>query len=83
MPVAIEEVRRELRGRIGESIEAYASVEAKQAFLLMSILKIDYRKACTIFFAVQNVRARALADQVASILRRRSSLRILRACKCR
>jgi hypothetical protein len=24
----------------------------------MSILKIDYRKACTIFFAVQNVRAR-------------------------
>jgi hypothetical protein len=51
-------MRRELRMQIGESIEAYASVEARQAFLLKSILRIDYRKSCTIFFAVQNVRAR-------------------------
>jgi hypothetical protein len=34
MPVTIREVRQELRVQIGESIEAYASVEAKQAFLL-------------------------------------------------
>jgi hypothetical protein len=58
MPVTIREMRQELRVQIGESIEAYASVEAKQAFLLKSILNIDYRKACVIFFAVQNVRAR-------------------------
>ena len=58
MPITIREMRRELRMQIGESIEAYASVEARQAFLLKSILRIDYRKSCTIFFAVQNVRAR-------------------------
>jgi hypothetical protein len=40
------------------AIEAYASLEAKQAFLLKSILRIDYQQACIIFSAVQNVRAR-------------------------
>jgi hypothetical protein len=58
MPATIREMRQELRVQIGESIEAYASVEAKQAFLLKSILNIDYQKACVIFSAVQNVRAR-------------------------
>jgi hypothetical protein len=58
MPVPIREMRQALRVQIGESIEAYASVEAKQAFLLKSVLNIDYRRACVIFFAVQNVRAR-------------------------
>ncbi|WP_145927475.1 hypothetical protein [Bradyrhizobium neotropicale] len=69
MPVTIREVRQQLREQIGEAIEAYATVEAKQAFLLMSILHIDYQKACIIFSAVQNVRARGemmqdLLDQV-------------------
>src|ERR1700686_1491468 len=58
MPVTIREMRQELRVQIGESIEAYASEEPKQAFLLKSILNIDYLKSCVIFFAVQNVRAR-------------------------
>jgi hypothetical protein len=58
MLVTIREMRQEIRVQIGESIEAYAPVEAKQAFLLKSILNVDYRKACIIFFAVQNVRAR-------------------------
>jgi hypothetical protein len=58
MPVTIREMRQEIRVQIGESIEAYASVEARQAFLLATILNIDYRRACVIFFAVQNVRAR-------------------------
>lgn len=58
MAVTTQEVRQELRVQIGESIEAYASVEAKQAFLLATILNLDWRRACVIFFAVQNVRAR-------------------------
>ena len=58
MPIHTREMRRELRQQIGESIEAYAAVEAQQAFLLKSILKVDYREACIIFSAVQNVRAR-------------------------
>jgi hypothetical protein len=58
MPVTIREMRQAIRTNIGESIEAYASVEAKQAFLLATILNIDWRRACVIFFAVQNVRAR-------------------------
>jgi len=66
MPVTVQDMRRELRLQIGESIEAYASVEAKQAFLLKSILDIDYRKACVIFFAVQNVRARG--DMIQDLL---------------
>jgi hypothetical protein len=58
MPVTIREMRQAIRLNIGESIEAYASVEARQAFLLATILNLDYRRAGTIFFAVRNVRAR-------------------------
>jgi hypothetical protein len=58
MPVTIQEMRQPIRVNIGESIEAYATVETKQAFLLATILNIDWRKACVVFFAVQNVRSR-------------------------
>lgn len=58
MPVTIKEMRQAIRQNVGESIEAYASVEAKQSFLLGTILNVDYRRAGVIFFAVQNARSR-------------------------
>ena len=44
---------------IGESIQAYAMVEAHQAAVLKALLSTDFRRAHTIFFAVQSVRSRS------------------------
>jgi hypothetical protein len=47
-----------LYGLIGESMQAYAMVEAHQATLFELLLRTDRRRANAIFFAIQNVRAR-------------------------
>jgi hypothetical protein len=43
---------------IGESMQAYALVEAHQSTLFELLLKTDLRRANAIFFAIQNVRTR-------------------------
>jgi hypothetical protein len=43
---------------IGESIQAYAMVEAHQSTLFELLLKIDMRWANAIFFAIQNAQRR-------------------------
>jgi hypothetical protein len=44
---------------IGESMQAYAMVEAHQASVFQALLKTDYRRAHAIFFAVQSARSRS------------------------
>jgi hypothetical protein len=43
---------------IGESMQAYAQVERLLASVLEAILRVDFRRAHAIFFAMQNVRTR-------------------------
>jgi hypothetical protein len=48
----------ELNLAIGEAMQDYALVETAQATLVEVLLRIDFKRAYAIFFAVQNVRSR-------------------------